>query len=201
MEHCIKGTAIACAAKAIFRHTKSTAKFRNLRIALFAPGGGVGLLAAGICRSLDAGVQQRLQAGNLGGRNAGQGVAAQFFDDDSPIHSHLQIRERRVVGIDDFPHFGDGGFQVALAEQARAGHKRVRAGARAFGGGLEIDAAVHADAIRQVSLAPPRLGLLDFRQGFVDEFLSAEAGIDGHHQQQVNLFEMRLHQRRWPWAG
>ena len=70
--------------------------------------------------------------------------------------------------------------------------KGVRAGAGAFGGGLEIDAAVHCDAIRKLSFAPPGLGLLDFRQRFVDELLSAEARIDGHHQQQVNLVEIWL---------
>ena len=63
------------------------------------------------------------------------------------VRSNLQIRERRVVGVDDFPHFGDGRFQTTLAEQAGAGHKRVRADARTFGGGLIVDAAVHADAI------------------------------------------------------
>jgi hypothetical protein len=57
------------------------------------------------------------------------------------IDSNLQIR------VDNFAHFSHGGFQVALAEQAGAGHKCVRTGAGAFGGGLEIDAAVHADLI------------------------------------------------------
>jgi len=62
----------------------------------------------------------------------------------------------------------------------------------AFGGGLEIDAAVHADAIGQLPFAPPRLGLLDFGQRFVDEFLPAKTGIHRHDEQQVNLIEIRL---------
>ena len=56
--------------------------------------------------------------------------------------SHFQIRQRRIVGVDDLPHLGDGRLQAALAEQTCAGHKSIRAGARAFGGGLVVDAAV-----------------------------------------------------------
>ena len=108
---------------------------------------------------------------------------------------NLQIRQRGIVGVDDLAHFFYGGAHVVPVKQGRAGNKRVGAGAGAFGGGLVIDAAVHLDAIRQFSFAPPSLGLLDFRQAFVDEFLSAEAGIDGHHQQQVNLFEIAAGRR------
>ena len=32
---------------------------------------------------------------------------------------------------------------------------------------------------------------MDFRQAFVDETLAAEAGIDGHHEQQINFVEIR----------
>ena len=66
--------------------------------------------------------------------------------------------------MDDFPHFGDGRLQAALAEQTGAGHKGVRPGAGAFGSGLIVDAAVHADAIGQFPFAPPGFGLLDFGQ-------------------------------------
>ena len=79
------------------------------------------------------------------------------------------------MGVDNLAHFLDSGFQIVRAKQGRATDKGVRAGAGAFGGGLEIDAAVHCDAIGKLSFAPPGLGLLDFRQRFVDEFLSAEA--------------------------
>ena len=34
-----------------------------------------------------------------------------------------------------------------------------------------------------------------FGRRFVDEFLPAKAGIDGHHQQQINLVQKRLDQR------
>ena len=34
---------------------------------------------------------------------------------------NLQIRQRRVVRVDNLPHFFDGGFEIALAKQGRAG--------------------------------------------------------------------------------
>src|SRR5471032_1254883 len=64
--------------------------------------------------------------------------------------SDLQIRERGVVGVDDFSHSVHGHFQTTLAEQTCSGHESIRTGAGAFGGGLEIDAAVHADSILQI---------------------------------------------------
>ena len=82
---------------------------------------------------------------------------------------NLQIRQRRIVGVDNLAHFFHGGTEIVRAEQGGAADKSVRAGAGAFGNGLEIDAAVHADAIWQFPFAPPRLGLLDFRQRLVDE--------------------------------
>ena len=62
------------------------------------------------------------------------------------------------MGVGNLAHFFDGGAHVVLAEQGRAGDKRVGASAGAFGAGLEIDAAIHLDAIRGVSAraATPR---------------------------------------------
>ena len=57
-------------------------------------------------------------------------------------------------------------LQVALAEQAGAAHESVRAGAGAFGGGLDIDAAVHADAIGQVFVRAARLRPAGFWAAF-----------------------------------
>ena len=105
--------------------------------------------------------------------------------------SKLQIRQRRVVGIDNLTHFFDGGAHVVLAEQGRAGDKRVGTGTGALGDSLVIDTAVHLDAIGKLSFTPPYLGLLDFGQAFVDERLAAEARIDSHHKQQINLVEIR----------
>jgi len=34
-----------------------------------------------------------------------------------------QIRQSGVIGVNDFPELGDGGFQVALAEETRTGDK------------------------------------------------------------------------------
>jgi hypothetical protein len=63
------------------------------------------------------------------------------------VRSNFQIGERGVGLVDNFAHFFNGGFQAARGEQTGAGHKRVRADAGAFGGGLVVDAAVHADAV------------------------------------------------------
>src|ERR1035437_7368509 len=106
--------------------------------------------------------------------------------------SNFQISERGVVGVGDLPHFFDGGAHVALAEQGGAGHKSISTGAGTFGDGGVVDAAVHFEAIVQFFRAPPRIGLLDFGQTFVNKTLPTEAGIDGHHEEQVNLVEIRL---------
>jgi hypothetical protein len=52
------------------------------------------------------------------------------------VNLNLQIRQRRVVGVGDLAHFFDGGAHIVLAEQGRAGDKRVGTGARAFGDSL-----------------------------------------------------------------
>src|ERR1039457_7545406 len=76
------------------------------------------------------------------------------FDLRQNCKSNLQIRQRRVVCVDDFAHFGDGRLQITPAKQTRARDKCVGSGAGAFGGGLVVDAAVHADAVVQIPLAP-----------------------------------------------
>ncbi len=50
---------------------------------------------------------------------------------------------------------GDGGFQISSPKQARARHKCIHAGPGAVGTGLVVDAAVYADAVRQLLLSPP----------------------------------------------
>ena len=55
-----------------------------------------------------------------------------------------------------------------------------------------VDAAVHFESILEFIFAAPRVGLLDFGQTLVDETLAAKTGIDGHHEQQINLVEERL---------
>ena len=87
---------------------------------------------------------------------------------------------------------GDGGFHVNGLKQTCAGHKSIRAGAGTIGTGLVVDAAVHADAVGQILFTSPSRCLLNLGQAFADEFLSAETGIDRHHQQEINLVEKWL---------
>ena len=68
----------------------------HLRVALFAPGGGVGLLAARIRRRREIGGQQHRQVGNLGWRDAGQGVGAKLGDDGLHGFLHGQTKRRAL---------------------------------------------------------------------------------------------------------
>src|SRR6266542_1342133 len=54
----------------------------------------------------------------------------------------------------DLAHLLHGGFEVALAEKRCAADENISTGTSTFGGGLKIDAAIHADLIRQTSLTP-----------------------------------------------
>ena len=80
-------------------------------------------------------------------------------------------------------HLHDRLGELTLTEQRSSGHEGVGAGARAFGGGVVVDATIDFDAIGQPALAPPGRSLLDLRHGFVDERLPAETWIHRHHQQ------------------
>lgn len=61
--------------------------------------------------------------------------------------SNLEVRHRRIMGIDHFAHFRHGRFEAPRAKEMSAGHKRVRPRARAFGRRLVVDAAVHTDSV------------------------------------------------------
>ena len=125
----------------------------NLRVALPALGGGVGLLAVGVRRQRGVGGQQGLQVGGFGRRDAGQGVGAEFLDDG--LHGFL---ERGLVGIEDVAdhvvvqrrrvgagvflargglHFVKGGQQAGFGGvHGVGGHFSAGGGLRGGGGGL-----------------------------------------------------------------
>src|ERR1041385_1806959 len=86
----------------------------------------------------------------------------------------------RGRGADGVAHFLDGAAELSLVEERRAADKRICAGPGALDGGVIVDAAVHFDAVAEISLATPGGGLLDFWNDLVDERLAAQAGIDRH---------------------
>ena len=90
-------------------------------------------------------------------------------------------------------HLFDRRAHVVLPKECGAGDKRVRARPSAFRDGGIIDSAIHFEPILQRLFTTPRIGLLNLWEAFVNETLSAEAGIHRHHQQQINLIEKRLH--------
>src|SRR5579862_389428 len=96
---------------------------------------------------------------------------------------HFQVRQCRIMGMGYLAQLFYRGAQAARMEEGRSTYKRIRAGPRTLGSGLKIDAAVHTDAVGQFPLAPPRVGLLDFGEAFVDKGLATEAGVDRHHEQ------------------
>lgn len=77
-----------------------------------------------------------------------------------------------------------GGF-----EEGGAGDEGVGSGGLAKGRGFEIDAAVDFEPEVQVLFAAPVGELLDFREAIVPEALSAETGLDGHDEDEVDLGE------------
>src|SRR5690348_16632121 len=63
----------------------------------------------------------------------------------------------------------------------RAGDQQVRAGLYDQGGGAFVDAAVDLDINVQVARVDHLAQASDFRQGFGNELLPAEAGVDRHN--------------------
>jgi hypothetical protein len=83
---------------------------------------------------------------------------------------------------------------VPLTEQGGSADEGARPDARAFRGGFKVHAAVHADVVSQLSVAPPRGRLLDFGQGLIDKVLPAETRIHRHDQEFIDLLQIRLNQ-------
>jgi hypothetical protein len=88
------------------------------------------------------------------------------------------------------------GDTFAVAEDRRARHEHVGAGANDERSGVRVDAAVHfhiAPGLPPLhDLADPR----DLRKGGVDEVLMAEPRVDGHHQHLVDVADDLLQHRR-----
>lgn len=94
---------------------------------------------------------------------------------------------------DEPPHARHGGFHAGLPEESGAADERVGASEGAFRGGFERDAAIHAHVTLEAELFAPLAGLLDFGDGFVDERLTAEARIDRHDEEGVDVAEEGFH--------
>ena len=73
------------------------------------------------------------------------------------------------IAFNNFAHLLNGRSQVALAEESRAANKSISANSGAFTCGLEVDSAINTDVVVQVPGSPPGLGLLNFREHFIDE--------------------------------
>jgi hypothetical protein len=79
---------------------------------------------------------------------------------------------------------------VLGAEDGGAGDEDGRAGLGEGAGLVAIDATVHRDVDR--TLADERFDLADFGDGRRDEGLAAEARVDGHDQDQVEIVQHPL---------
>jgi hypothetical protein len=83
------------------------------------------------------------------------------------------------------PNSRDGGGVVVRTEYCRSGDNSVGTGFDRECGVVAILAAVDFDPrVESLRLAEPAQ-FLDLRQHLRQEFLSAESGIDGHHQDDV----------------
>ena len=94
------------------------------------------------------------------------------------------------TGDGGFLETADGGAEVGLAEEGGAGDEGICAGGEALGGGLRVDAAVDLDFEAEFFLFSPLGGGLDFWEGFGDEGLSAESGVNGHDEEEVDVLEV-----------
>ena len=93
-------------------------------------------------------------------------------------------------GVADGRDVGAIGLRRAVLEYRRAGHESIGAGARHFRRHLRRDAAVDLDVDWPSGSHGAQVAhLLD---SFWNEFLSAEAGIDRHHQDQVHEIDDAL---------
>ena len=84
--------------------------------------------------------------------------------------------------------------QTPLPEERGSAYEGIRPGLSTLRRGLEINPAVHADAVCQRLLLSPGSGLLNLGQRLVDEGLPPKTGIDRHHQKIINSFQVRLDQ-------
>ncbi len=91
--------------------------------------------------------------------------------------------------------FRDGRFKIALAKQAGARNECIRTCPCALHCCLQIDSSIHANAIVEFIFSPPISNLLDFGQGFMDEFLAAETRVHCHNEDEVNFVQKRLEER------
>ena len=84
------------------------------------------------------------------------------------------------------------GGAVGGLEEGGAGHEGVGAGGAAFGAGLGVDSAVDFEAELEAGLAAPGVELGDLGQHVAAEGLSAEAGLHGHDEKEIDLGEEGL---------
>ena len=90
---------------------------------------------------------------------------------------------------------GEGGGEGGLVggfEEGSAGHEGVSAGGVAVGTGGEVDPAVHFEAKGERAFAAPGGELRQLGQHVAAEGLAAEAGLDGHDEDEVDLGEERF---------
>lgn len=82
----------------------------------------------------------------------------------------------------------DGSGPVVSSEDGTAGDEEGRTGVFDGLDGLGIDAAINFDDSRRIAgLFQERLGLADLIDGIGNELLAAEAGIDTHDEDHVQL--------------
>lgn len=83
---------------------------------------------------------------------------------------------------------GDGSGPVVSSEDGTAGDEEGRTGVFDGLDGLGIDAAIDFDDSRRIAgLFQERLGLADLIDGIGNELLAAEAGVDTHDEDHVQL--------------
>src|SRR6267142_7162257 len=102
---------------------------------------------------------------------------------------------RRSIALHNFPELGHRAAQMSLPEKGRAADKGVRARVGTIGRRFKIHTAIDPNVVREASLLPPGVRLLDLRQRLINKWLSAKTGVYGHDQQRINLIQKRLRMR------
>ena len=103
----------------------------------------------------------------------------------------MLLTKRACVSLQAGEGGGEGGLVGGLEERG-AGHEGIGTGGAAFGGGGEIDPAIHFEAEGERAGAAPRVELDELGQQIATEGLAAEARLDGHDEDEIDVSEEGL---------
>lgn len=83
----------------------------------------------------------------------------------------------------------NGSAHVRGSEEGGAGYDGIGTGPQDVGQGAGVDAAIDFDVVGEAVLVTPCAGGADLVEGFRNQILATEAGLNGHDEEEVDLAE------------